>query len=390
MPTKEELERILAVKEYTLGSSPRSICERIGRPKKWLYKWIGRFKSGDPEWFVDHTRRPKHSSSKTSPEIIAQIEAARRSLEQTLYSLRGVFSIRQKLSDMGLTEVPSDPTINRVIRTAGLTKKKPPRVKIGTPYPAPTAELPNDVQQIDLWGPRYLTVGQRCYMLNIIDVARRMPSIHVTPNKSFASLIPGIIRCWQTVGIPRILQSDNSLCAGTNMQPGVLSGILKLCLYVGVEVLFVPFSEPWRQGIVEKFNDFADKSFFQAQRFQDLPDMLSKSYEFESQCWKLRHPTALKGKAPLEMFPGARIERLSEDFRVPDELGITDGKVTFIRLVRSDHQVDILGLKFPIPEDYYREYITACLHTNSGQLKVYHQDVQIAEFKLSKCCVRPD
>jgi hypothetical protein len=321
--------------------------------------------------------------------MAAQIVAARGSLQQSLYEHRGAFSVRQRLSDMDITAVPSDSTLNRIMRAAGLTAKTLPRNKVGTPYPAPIAECPNDVHQVDLWGPRYLAVGQRCYLLNIIDVARRMPSIHVTSDKAFASLILALIRCWQTVGIPRILQSDNSLCAGTNMQPGVLSKILKFCLYVGVEVLFVPFSEPWRQGVVEKFNDFVDKSFFRAHRFQNLSDMRSRAQSFQNYCWQFRRPSALKGKTPSQMFPDADIRLLPRDFLLPDNLEITAGKVSFIRLVRSDHQIDVLGLKFPVAEDYYREYVTACLHTDSGRLEVYHHDVQIAEFKLSKCCVRP-
>jgi len=390
MPTKDELERIWAVERYRCGWGPKSICKSTGRSRKWLYKWFDRFESGDPEWFVDQSRTPKHSPSKTPLEMTARILAARESLEKTPYSYHGVFSIRQNLSDLGVTDLPSDSTINRVISAAGLTKKAPPIINVGTPYPAPIAEQPNDVHQIDLWGPRYLAIGQRCYLLNIIDVARRMPSIHVMPDKAFKSLIPAVTLCWQTVGIPRILQSDNSLCAGTNMQPGVLSRILKFCLHVGVEVLFVPFAEPWRQGIVEKFNDFTDKSFFQSQRFQDLSEMGDRAQRFQDHCWHNRRVSALRGKTPSEMFPGAEIRLLPHDYSVPNELGIASGKISFIRLVRSDHEIDVLGVKFPIDESYYREYVTASLFTDSGQLKVYHHDKQIAEFKLSKCCRSPD
>lgn len=390
MPTKEELERISAVNRYTCGWSPKAICDSIGRPKKWLYKWIGRFESGDQEWFIDQSRAPKHSPSKTPPETAAQIVAARESLERTLYAHRGVFSIRQSLSGLGVLESPSDATINRIISAAGLTRKAPPRVKVGTPYPAPISEQPNDVHQIDLWGPRYLGVGQRCYLLNIVDVARRMPSIHPMADKSFKSIIPAVTLCWQTVGIPRILQSDNSLCAGTNIQPGILSKMLKFCLHVGVEVLFVPFAEPWRQGIVEKFNDVADKSFFRSHRFHGLSDMCEQAQIFQDHCWYNRRLSALKGRTPSEMFPNAEIKLLPHDYRVPNEFGIAAGKISFIRLVRSDHQIDVLGLKFPIDEGYYREYVTARLFTDSGRLNVYHQDEQIAEFKLSKCCRSPD
>ena len=202
MQTKEELERKTAVSRYLSGESPKSICRFTGRPKKWLYKWIGRFKSGDADWFANDSRSPKHSPSKTSPEMGAKIVAARSCLEQTPYACRGVFSIR-------------------------------------------------------------------------------------------------------------------------------------------------------------------------AQVFQD-------------HCWHKRHLSALKGKTPSQASSGASIDLLPEDFAADlANLGVPPGRISFIRMVRSDHQIDVLGHKFPVGEAYYREYVTACLYTDSALLRIHHQAKQIAEFKFS-------
>jgi len=130
MQTTEELERIRAVSRYLSGESPKAICQSTGRPKKWLYKWVARSRSGDADWFADDSRAPRHSPSKTAPEINAQIVTARQSLERTPYASRGVFSIRQNLSDDGITDVPSDATINRIISSAGLVSGRVPRVKV--------------------------------------------------------------------------------------------------------------------------------------------------------------------------------------------------------------------------------------------------------------------
>jgi len=386
MQTTEELERIRAVSRYLSGESAKTICQSTGRPKKWLYKWVARSKSGDADWFADDSRAPKHSPSKTSSEMTREIVEARQSLEQTLYACRGVFSIRQKLSDDGTTDAPSDSTINRVISTAGLVSRRVPRAKVGTPYPAPVADGPNDVHQLDLWGPRYLGVGKSCYVLNIIDVARRMPSIHPVADKSFRCLIPSILRCWQTVGIPKVLQMDNAVATGNSLHPGSICKMLRVCLLVGIQVLFVPFAEPWRQGVVEKFNDFLDKSFFCAHRFHDLADMCEKAQDFQHYCRHGRHLSALRGRTASQAFPEAPVSLLPEDFAVDvDKLAIPPGKISFIRMVRSDCQVDVLGLKFPVDETYYREYVTGTLYTESSLLKIHHQGQQIAEFKFSMC-----
>lgn len=111
MPTKQERERKLAVSRHCLGESPKDICASIGRPKKWLYKWVARFKSGDADWFVDDSRRPKRTPTKICSEMVDQIVARRKVLENSRYSDRGVFAIRESLLSLGITGIPSDSTI---------------------------------------------------------------------------------------------------------------------------------------------------------------------------------------------------------------------------------------------------------------------------------------
>jgi transposase-like protein len=383
MLTEEELERKRAVSRYFSRESPKAICASMGRPKKWLYKWVARYRSGDADWFVDDSRRPKTMPTKTPDEMVAQVVAARESLASAAYADCGVFSIRQKLFDIGISDAPSDATIGRIIRSAGLVKKPEKRIKVGAPYPTPVAEGPNDVHQLDIWGPRYLGVGKICYTLNIIDVARRGPCINPIRSKTYNDLIPCLIRSWKTLGLPKVLQMDNFVLTS---HPGAICRLLRLCLYVGVEPLLAPFKEPWRQGVVEKFNDFFNKSFFCQHRFENLLQMQEKALVFEEHCWRQRRLPALSGKTPSQVFPEAQVRLLPEDFAVdPARLGVTEGKISCIRLVRSNHQVDLLGRKFPVSESYYREYVKATLFTKENIIRLYHQGQQIAEFYFSKC-----
>ena len=69
--------------------------------------------------------------------------------------------------------VPPPRTIERILERAGATERRRPgrRASKGIPYPAPTAERPGDVVQVDLVGPRHLAGGVRFHALNQIDVA---------------------------------------------------------------------------------------------------------------------------------------------------------------------------------------------------------------------------
>jgi len=65
----EEKERIDAVNRHIMGDRPTDICRDINRSKKWLFKWLDRFKTGEEEWYKSQSRAPKKHGRKTNEEI---------------------------------------------------------------------------------------------------------------------------------------------------------------------------------------------------------------------------------------------------------------------------------------------------------------------------------
>ncbi|MGH8936566.1 MAG: hypothetical protein ACRDXD_09960 [Acidimicrobiia bacterium] len=51
------------------------------------------------------------------------------------------------------------------------------------------------------------------------------------------------------------------------------------------------------------------------------------------------------------------------------------GQVEFIRLIRSDRQARILGVKIPLPEELVYRYVTATLHLRTERLVIECADV---------------
>ncbi len=59
--------------------------------------------------------------------------------------------------------------------------------------------------------------------------------------------------------LPDFLQMDNELSfRGSNKYPGSLGLLLKVALSCGVTPVFIPAAEPWRNGVIEKFNHNAN------------------------------------------------------------------------------------------------------------------------------------
>jgi putative transposase len=119
----EESIRQRAVRRYLTGEKPKAIYTDLDRSKKWFFKWLKRYQSGQKDWYRDQSKAP-HSSPKRIPEVEKQrIIEVRKRLENKRFAQTGVSAIKWELSKSG-HNLPSDRTINRVLKREGLVKKK--------------------------------------------------------------------------------------------------------------------------------------------------------------------------------------------------------------------------------------------------------------------------
>ena len=119
---EKELRRS-AIDRYLGGEPPKSIYEDLGRTKQWFFKWLGRYQTGDPNWFSSKSKAPKRRPTEISQATRDQIIKVRMRLEREAFAQVGVSAIKWELHKTG-APLPSDRTINRVLRQEGLIKKK--------------------------------------------------------------------------------------------------------------------------------------------------------------------------------------------------------------------------------------------------------------------------
>ena len=122
--------------------------------------------------------------------------------------------------------------------------------------------MPNQTHQVDLVGPCYLTGPIRFYSLNSIDIAINRCGIEPMPSKAAQSVLDAVYAVWKRMGIPDNLQVDNEMAFfGSPTHPRGMGPLIRLCLLYGVDLWFIPPAEPWRNGVVEKFNDHYRQKF---------------------------------------------------------------------------------------------------------------------------------
>jgi len=117
----EETLRQLAITQYLQGKKPITIYRDLAKTKKWFLKWLKRYRSGDEHWYRDLSKAPQTHPNQTSPDVSKLITSIRNDLDNS-YAQIGVTAIRREGQKLGLS-LPSDSTINRILRRQDLVKK---------------------------------------------------------------------------------------------------------------------------------------------------------------------------------------------------------------------------------------------------------------------------
>lgn len=368
---KEKDLREQAVRRYEVGESPKEIYQSLGKSKAWFFKWCKRSKLDGENWARNHSKRPHQ----TRPGVEGTMEQAvidtRKHLERELYAQIGAFNISWNLSEQGITPPPLS-TINKILKRNQLVRKRPKYEPKNVNYPSLEITHSNHLHQFDIVGPRYLKTDGRFYSANLIDAYDRRCSVNPIRRQTRTDFINTIIRSWQTLGIPMYLQMDNKLSArGSNRYPHSFGLVIRLCLKLEIQPIFIPIKEPWRNGIIEHFQNVFDKMFFRSQYFHNFPHLVQQAKGFEAFHNQNHRYSTLGGKTPAEKV-SEPLNFLPPDFKLPKKIEIAPGNVHLIRFIRSNRILDIFGEKFPMPIEVEYEYVWATINTVEETLSIYH------------------
>lgn len=293
-------ERQWAIERFYLGERPHSICVSLDHSRSWLYKWIDRAASDDPVWYQDKSRRP-HNPGHCTP---AETEEVVKLVRLNLYNndvFCGAQAIQWELQDLGVSPLPSLRTINRILSRNDLTNRRTGRYQPkGKAYPVLLAEQPNQIHQSDFVGPCYLKGPIRFYSLNMVDLCTGRCGIEPLYSRSGRAVIDGFWTVWKRIGIPAHLQVDNEMSFyGSPAHPRGMGPLIRLCLHHNIQLWFIPMQEPWRNGVVEKFNDNYEQKFLRKTTITSRPELLQKSHDFEYRHNSQYRYSKLGGKTPL-------------------------------------------------------------------------------------------
>ncbi len=140
---------------------------------------------------------------------------------------------------------------------------------------------------------------------------------------------------------------------------------MRLCLHLGIKLIFLPAGEPERNGDVEQLNRLWGCAFFDKRHFRSPHSVGRASPTFVR--WYLTRyaPPKLGEQTPRQAQRAEPRRRLtlSQIAQLPSPLPITAGRVHFIRQVAPDGTIAILNETWHVSRRLAGKYVWATITT---------------------------
>jgi len=349
-------ERKIAIMQLRKGQTMAEVAQSLNRSLGWVSKWKQRYKNGGWTSLKDRSRAPTKHGNRLPTGVKEAIIQARLELEAKAELGEGLQyiggqAIRTRLKQQEVRPLPSVPTIERVIRAAGMTKPKSKPVEPEINYPRLRPTQPHQLCQVDIV-PHFLQGGQRVASFNAIDVVSRYPTGYSYEQRRSQDAAAFLIQVWQEIGIPRYTQVDNEGCfSGGTTHQYVIGKVARLALAVGTELLFSPVNHPQSNGSVERFHQDYDQHVWENTYLNDLAAVNTQGRSFFALYRQREDHSQLDELSPATVHHQQPPDKLDAGFQVADtKRPLREGRLHFMRRVSPEGTVRVLNVDWTVPQ----------------------------------------
>lgn len=383
--TQEIALRRKAFKLFDNSKSMREIRTIIPRSRSWLYKWKHRFDQDGFAALDSLPKAPRASPQEYDSRVRSLALNLRKRFARAVAGLVGARAIRRELCNQHrLKRLPALATIHRWLKAAELTGAMPTPAQVSF-YPHP--QIADDcVFHACDWTMRHLEGGQKVFAFHSLDLHTQALWQTLLSDKSTPSVIAHALEVWQELALPDFLQLDNDAAfTGLGKKGRIFGQFVRLALYLGIELIFIPPAEPKRNAKVERVNGLWAASFWEKNRFKSFGEVRRKRQRFYS-WYESYAPPSLKGLSVKEANQARRRRRLKrkELPALDEKLPLTRGRIHFIRRVSEQGEIEILKERWKVPKRLAQRYVWATLWTGQQRLEIYYRASARAKVRLIK------
>lgn len=371
--TKVEQTRFEFIEQILLRRVPfTEVCNQYGISAKTGYKWLKRFREGGIQNLLDMRRFPKNRPNQTKPEVEKLIIDAR--YEYPYWGAKKILPYLRK-QNPGIV-LPSEPTLNNILKRNGLTKRGKYRPRMAGASPLEDAELPNDVWTVDFKG-WWKTQDQKvCEPFTVQDMhSRYLLHSEPVPNRSTEKIWSILQRLFQKHGMPKRLRSDNgSPFASTGV--GRLSRLSIRLVKSGIIPEWTRPGKPQDNGRHERMHRIM-KQEVALTPASTVPKQRQQLIEFQRYYNDIRPHEALGGMTPSEVYRPSDINwKGSNECPIyPDDY--------LVRKVGSGGQITIYGQPIFVSEMLKHEFV-GLYEEPQGFYKLFYGPISLGTLSMAK------
>lgn len=366
---------------------------QVGRTRQWVSKWLRRFREHGDDGLVDRSRAPKTQPTKTPRDVAAKILEIRESLADDPVANVGALTILSELERARFTPIPSLRTIDRILHTAGVTRKTTKRQRTGNKLPLPVVTTPGVWQQADWVQDRWLEGGIKFNSLQIADVGSHGVASGQYLNRTLLNAVMLLVEtAWPALSIPLAMGIDNAFSSTTHPNNPFTIWVLA-CLYFGVEVIVSPPGVVGWTNHVEAVNNEWQRKTIWVQHFDSLNALRAgsnRAIEWLNTRRAVLDPDLCGTRHPADYITANQhLLRWPPTFTIDDHLDhkgnlhlpLAAGRITFIRHVTEHHTIRIAHVDWPIPDSIPTGgLVTATITTADHRLEVRCQGEPVKRF----------
>ena len=375
----EKQERRLrrkAIRLWLQGNTDRAIQRHVPRSLGWIHKWQQRYANAGWAGLNSQSHRPHQATGYSASVRQVVLRVRHQLVKRKVGRLIGTRAIQREIRRGRLLpkcQRPSRPTIQRILRAAQLTTHASSSQTCYHPHPIPTADY--IIQAMD-WTARYLEGGGKVYAFHSLDLTIHDLYQTVSDNKQSVTAETHALNTWEKLGLPHALLIDNdAVWRGSLKATRYFSRFMRLALWLGLELIFIPVGEPEYNGVLERVNGLWNQQFWNLNHFASRNQVARTSPQFVEWYRTIYEPPRLDEHTPVEMRRQVNRCRLTHTQRqaIPDALPLMEGRIHFIRRVDEQGDIELLHETWHVDRRLADEYVWATVTLHEQRLRIYHR-----------------
>jgi len=349
----------------------RSVAARFGVSLRTVQRWVahaGQAPLGRVDWSGRRGgRREAQATSLDVENLILELRCELR--ESSDLGEFGAAAIHRELVErqdtLGLERIPSVRTIGRILERRGAldgrrrTRRTPPPRGW---YLRDVREQRAELDSFDIVEGLVIKGGTPVEVLNGISLHGGLTASWVNTRITSKITVHNLLEHWRTYGYPDYAQFDNdTIFQGAHQWPDSFGRVTRMCLQLGVTVVFAPPRETGFQAAIESYNGRWQTKVWHRNQHASVDELAERSARYV---------------AASHRRSASRIEAAPSRWLIPEDWTLDlsrplEGTVVYLRRTDDRGHVQLLGHDYFVARNWCHRLVRCDVDLTAGEIRIH-------------------